>query len=258
MLKIPAWLSLAVKIILFILPAVATAAATGPEHFGGKVVAGNISYWLTLASTLIAGVSTLVGSGAVPSQTIVGKITGWALAFFATGMLLLALQPGSAVAAPKTLSQIVSDIKGQVATLNGKVTTLNSKVGLTGSPTADLNALVTKIQDINLADLKAAKSDADATKDALASACYSPLIDLVTAQQSVVAPGQNTENPGASVPTTHLILTFQRNRDLSNALRPGSTVSIGCAPLAEQVKLDVTGLIASIAAGTLSLTSFGL
>lgn len=74
-MKIPAWLSLMVKIILFLLPTIATAASASPENFGGTLIAAKITFWLTFASGCIAGVSTLVGSGAVPSQTIVGKVS---------------------------------------------------------------------------------------------------------------------------------------------------------------------------------------
>ena len=255
-MKIPAWLAFAVKVAIFLFGFVASAAASSPEHFGGAAMAGNIAYYSTLTSTGIALLSMLVGSGAVPSQTVVGKVAVWALGFL---VFVSLLAPHSASAEPaRTLSQIVSDLRTQVATINGKVTTLNSKVGLTGSATTDANALVSKLQAISLTDLKAAKADADGTHDTLASNCYGPLIDLVTAQQAVVTPGQNSDNSGASVPTTHLILDFQRARDLRNALQPTSPVGIGCSPMAQQVKLDLISFIGQIAAGSVSLATFGL
>lgn len=139
---------------------------------------------------------------------------------------------------------------------------------LTGRPIEDIKAaidgngvtttkaspdLISKIQQVALADLQAATADAKATGDTIASNCYDAWIGLITAQQSA---------QGAAMPEPHVITSFQRQRDLINALRPGSPLKVACSPLAEELKADVLTLLSKIAGGALTLPAmlapFGL
>ena len=137
---------------------------------------------------------------------------------------------------------------------------------LTGRPIEDIRSavegkkaeaaapdLIGKIQQVALDDLKAATADAKATGDTIASNCYDAWIGLITAQQTA---------QGAALPEPHIITAFQRNRDLVNALRPGSPLKVACAPFAEELKQDVITLLSKIAGGALTLPAllapFGL
>jgi len=137
---------------------------------------------------------------------------------------------------------------------------------LTGRPIEDIKAavggrqaeaaapdLISKIQQVALADLQAATADAKATGDSIASNCYDAWIALINAQQTA---------QGAALPEPHIITAFQRNRDLVNALRPGSPLKVACAPFAEELKQDVITLLSKIAGGALTLPAllapFGL
>lgn len=213
-------------------------------HFISTDAAADIQGISSTLAVLVTGVYTIVGTGAVPSATIVGKVAMWLLAPLVALALLVPDPARAASKLPIPLPPLkpidLSSILPQAGV--GKV--------LTGKPLSDLDNVYKAIQSISLDDLTAAKTDADASKDIIASSCYGALIDLTKAQQAV----DTTKLEGQP----HLVLTFQRGRDLYNALRPGSAVSIGCAPLAEQVKMDITTLIASVAAGTITMASFGL
>lgn len=115
----------------------------------------------------------------------------------------------------------------------------------------NLNLLLAQLQKVSLQDLQTAKADADAQKDAVASACYTQIITLVTNQQSALKAQQN-------LPDVHVVTTFQQVRDFALALRQGSPLSTACAPLANEVKMDVLNFVAGVTAGSLSLASFGL
>lgn len=141
-----------------------------------------------------------------------------------------------------------------------------TRPNLTGRPIEDIRAavdnkkseaaapdLIGKIQQVALDDLKAATADAKATGDTIASNCYDAWIGLITAQQTA---------QGAALPEPHIITAFQRDRDLVNALRPGSPLKVACAPFAEELKQDVITLLSKIAGGALTLPAmlapFGL
>jgi hypothetical protein len=115
----------------------------------------------------------------------------------------------------------------------------------------NLNLLLTQLQKVSLQDLQTAKADADAQKDSVASTCYAQIIALVTNQQTALA-------AQANLPDVHLVTTFQQARDFALALRQGSPLSTACAPLANEVKMDVLNFVAGVTAGSLSLAAFGL
>jgi hypothetical protein len=50
-----------------------------------------------------------------------------------------------------------------------------------------------------------------------------------------------------------VVTSFQRARDFVNALRPGSGIKTACAPLAEEMKQDVLGLLGKLATGVLTI-----
>lgn len=150
-----------------------------------------------------------------------------------------------------------------------------NRLQVTGNPIADTKAnlglspgtgsvattkatpdLITKIQQVAIADLRTASADAKATGDTVAAPCYDAWITLIEAQQSAQAAAPSDP----SLP--HVIATFQRDRDLVNALRPGSPMKVACAPLAEELKQDVLTLLSKIAGGVLTvpalLAPFGL
>ncbi len=122
----------------------------------------------------------------------------------------------------------------------------------TPPPTATPD-LVSKIQQVALADLKAASADAKATGDLVSAPCYDAWITLIEAQEKA---------KGDALPDPAIITHFQRNRDLVNALRPGSPLKTACAPLAEELKQDVMTLLSKVAGGLLTvpamLAPFGL
>lgn len=195
-------------------------------------------------------------SAAVISLVDVSKTAGAVILALVLGSCLFGAPRAEAAGLSLTsLNSAISTLNSKIAALQGKV---NSTTGLTGSPTTDLNALFTKIQTVSLADFEAADADATATKDTIAEPCYAAIVTLIKAQQSVASPVQNTAQPGVNVPTTHIVLTFQRFRDFVNALRPGAPVSAGCSQLAAQSKMDLTTLVAAIVGGTLTAASFGL
>jgi len=140
---------------------------------------------------------------------------------------------------PQITGNIVEDTKANLGISSGKA-----------APSPDL---ISKIQQVALADLEAASADAKATGDTVAAPCYDAWITLIKAQQSVNA---------GSMPDPHVITFFQRDRDLVNALRPGSPMKVACAPLAEELKQDVLTLLSKIAGGALTmpalLAPFGL
>ena len=103
--------------------------------------------------------------------------------------------------------------------------------------------LIEQIRAVALADLQAASTEAKAMNDAVAAQCYDAWIAFAEARQTTLGSGAS---PG-------VVTTFQRARDFVNAIRPGSGIKVACAPLAEELKQDVIGLLGKIAAGGLSV-----
>jgi hypothetical protein len=103
--------------------------------------------------------------------------------------------------------------------------------------------VITRIRTIALADLEQATAEAKAMNDTIAAQCYDAWIAFVQARQGA-APASDT--PG-------VVTAFQRARDFVNALRPGSGIKTACAPLAEEMKQDVLGLLGKVATGALTI-----
>ncbi|TAL80280.1 MAG: hypothetical protein EPN75_07870 [Beijerinckiaceae bacterium] len=240
-------LAFALNVLLMIVSGI----ATGAVHFTGIVpdpVAAQIIGWAGFATFILSTVNTaLHGYSAAssgpfvarpnrpprPSSKIVSLLILVAL-IAASGLL-----PSSpAHAAPlKFHAAPHSSIKHHVPP--------RQKLSL------NLNLLLTQLQKVSLQDLQTAKADADAQKDAVASTCYAQIITLVTNQETALKAQQN-------LPDVHVVTTFQQVRDFALALRQGSPLSTACAPLANEVKMDVLNFVAGVTAGSLSLASFGL
>lgn len=120
----------------------------------------------------------------------------------------------------------------------------NNKSGGTSAPASNGIDLLKIIDDKILPDLKAAAADAKATEDTIAEPCLTAWVGLIEAQNAAQA---------APLPNPHIITDFQRMRDLVNALRPGSKIRVACAPLAEEMKMDVKDLLGKVAAGAIAL-----
>lgn len=167
--------------------------------------------------------------------------------FFLSTAISLVLALAASAAPLQITGRPIEDTKANIETLKGKTSVPNQVTSAT-SPDV-LNQLKTVV----LADLQAASADAHATGDTIASPCLDAWIGLIQAQQKAQA---------APLPDPHVITTFQQDRDLVNALRPGAPLRTACAPLAEELKQDVLTLLSKIAGGALTvptmLAPFGL
>lgn len=169
--------------------------------------------------------------------------------FLATFVALLLASSASAAGLPRpaVTGNIVEDIKTDVQNLHPKTAVPDQ---VTSSTNPDI---LNRLKTVVLADLKAASADAHATADTIAAPCLDAWIGLIEAQQKAQA---------APLPDPHVITTFQQDRDLVNALRPGAPLRTACAPLAEELKQDVLTLLSKIAGGVLTvpamLAPFGL
>ena len=252
--KVSMWLSIAIAV----LGVFSSGVLARPSFVSDQMHRDILAISGDTAAVLGAFMAALHAYSAPQAGPMVGKASASTMSCLALfGLLIMSsavLRPSEASAAPRRHAAPLPVKRPVGSTL----TDIGGKLGLTGSATTDLNAAIAKIQNISLADLTAAKADADATGDAIGSACYASIAKLVAAQQSVQSPPQDTSNPGGVIPTTHVVLTFQRGRDFVNALRPGSAVSVACAPLAEEVHMDVVTWMGQVAAGTVTLASFGL
>jgi hypothetical protein len=181
---------------------------------------------------------------AAPTSNVT-KLPLFLIAGAALGLVFSMMQPASA--APVVLHQhkIVKRAKRAVSAPHVRFVPQRQKLSL------NLNLLLTQLQAVSLTDLQTAKADADAQKDTVASQCYAQIITLVSNQQKTIA-------AQANLPDVHVVTTFQQARDFALALRQGSPLSTACAPLANEVKMDVLNLVAGVTAGSLSLSSFGL
>jgi hypothetical protein len=104
--------------------------------------------------------------------------------------------------------------------------------------------IVARIRTVALADLEQATAEAKAMNDTIAAQCYDARIAFAHARQGAT-PGSG-DAPG-------VVTSFQRARDFVNALRPGSGIKTACAPLAEEMKQDVLGLLGKLATGVLTI-----
>lgn len=231
-------LAFALNVLLMIVSGI----ATGAVHFTGIVpdpVAAQIIGWAGFATFILSTINTaLHGYSAASSGPFVPRSNAQPPLKIVSLLILAALiaasgllPPSSAHAAPRSV------IKHHVLP--------RQKLSL------NLNLLLTQLQKVSLQDLQTAKADADAQKDAVASTCYAQIITLVTNQQSALKVQKD-------LPDVHIVTTFQQVRDFALALRQGSPLSTACAPLANEVKMDVLNFVAGVTAGSLSLASFGL
>lgn len=237
-------LSFAFNVLLMIVSGL----ATGAVHFTGLVpdpVAAQIVGWAGIATFVLSTINTALhgysaatsGPWAGPSAPV-PPVAGKVALIFAIGLGLMLFGP-RAEASPLKLHHTVKHVVRRAAVPHAQKLSLN------------LNELLAQLQKVSLDDLVAAKADADSQKDTVASACYAAIITLVSNQQTALA-------AQANLPPVHLVMTFQQARDFALALRPGSALSTACAPLANEVKMDVLNLVAGVTAGSLSLASFGL
>lgn len=229
---------------LNVLLMIVSSIATGAVHFTGIVpdpAAAQIIGWAGFATFILSTINTaLHGYSAASSGPFVARPNGplQPPSKAVSLLILAALIAASGLSyVPPAHAAPHSIIKRHVAP--------RQKLSL------NLNLLLTQLQKVSLQDLQTAKADADAQKDAVASACYAQIIALVTNQQSALKAQQN-------LPDVHVVTTFQQVRDFALALRQGSPLSTACAPLANEVKMDVLNFVAGVTAGSLSLASFGL
>ena len=101
-------------------------------------------------------------------------------------------------------------------------------------------------QNFTVADLDNAESLALASGDVISQPCY-PALKAIVESLPITKPPV----PGTPAPTVGLATQFQQARGIINPLRAGipTGLLLGCGPLASQLKMDVTTLIAKIASG---------
>lgn len=106
--------------------------------------------------------------------------------------------------------------------------------------------LFADIQRATVADLQYAINIAKAQNNKLTESCWSAWLMMIQNDQNA-----NLAN-GAAVapPEPHVITDLERVIDLANALEPSSPFVVACAPLANQVKMNVAKFIASAVGGT--------
>jgi hypothetical protein len=121
------------------------------------------------------------------------------------------------------------------------------KVGslLSGNP---VEKLMQALASVTLEDLQYADNIAVAQKNEVAHQCWAAWITLIKAQQSA-----NVDANGNPIqpPTIHLFTDVERAIDLVNALQPTSPFAVACAPLANQIRMNVLQLITTAATGAL-------
>lgn len=233
-------LAFALNVLLMIVSGI----ATGAVHFTGIVpdpVAAQIIGWAGFATFILSTVNTaLHGYSAASSGPFVARPNGPSLPKTVSLLILAAL-----IAANVLLPSSRAHATPLKLHATRRTASPRQKLSL------NLNLLLTQLQKVSLQDLQTAKADADAQKDAVASACYARIITLVTNQQAAL-------KAQIDLPDVHVVTTFQQVRDFALALRQGSPLSTACAPLANEVKMDVLNFVAGVTAGSLSLASFGL
>ena len=111
-----------------------------------------------------------------------------------------------------------------------------------------LNQLHQKLQQVTLADLEAADKIALAHGNQISHACWQAWMTEIKADLNA---NLGPDGKPIDIPSPHLIVDFERMIDLSNALQPNSAFSVACAPLAQQVKMNMFNLIGAAAAGSL-------
>jgi len=89
------------------------------------------------------------------------------------------------------------------------------------------SSLLKKLQDITLADLKAANALALSHNNTLGSACYQAWIAFIEEEQQALTDPNGKPVP---LPPIHLIFDAEKVFDLLQALHPTSKLSVACAP----------------------------
>ncbi len=113
----------------------------------------------------------------------------------------------------------------------------------------DINSVLTKLNAITDEDLANAIAIATKGKATTLATC---LMAMQTLKGSMSAADAATTQP------VHVISDFAKLYLLRAAFRTDSDFSNACAPVAEAIKMDVVSLIAGVAAGSITLSTFGL
>jgi len=98
-----------------------------------------------------------------------------------------------------------------------------------GGPVSGIfSNLLRKLQDITLADLKAANALALAHGNQLGSTCYQAWINFIEEEQQAAS---GPDGKPIVLPPIHLIYDAEKLFDLLQALHPTSKLSVACAAL---------------------------
>ena len=89
------------------------------------------------------------------------------------------------------------------------------------------SSLLKKIQDITLADLKAANALALSHGNTLGSQCYTAWIGYIEEEQQA---SNGPDGKPIVLPPVHLIFDAEKIYDLLQALAPTSKIAVACAP----------------------------
>ncbi len=107
-------------------------------------------------------------------------------------------------------------------------TQAETKLPMKALPLSGLfSGLLKKIQDVTLADLKAANALALAHGNVLGSTCYQAWIGYIEEEQQA---SNGPDGKPIILPQLHLLYDAEKVYDLLQALQPISKLSISCAP----------------------------
>lgn len=241
--KVAIWLNVLYAILTgFTAPMLQAAGIADATHVLAWMAMAAMPLNVVLHSFSSTSAGPMVGpQSPVPPAAKLGLMLALGAALLAIGPKCAKADPVASPVGPIALHVTKHIVRHHVV----KMAPMPAKLSL------NLSQLLSQLQAMSLADLQSAQADAVAQKDTVASGCYGAIITIVSAQQAALNAQSNLTSP-------HLVTDFQHVRDFAKALQSDSPLSVACAPLANEVKMDVLNLVAGITAGTLTLSSFGL
>lgn len=163
--------------------------------------------------------------------------------------LMLAMSVGSASAQIKKTPQVTGNLLADIKA--------NNAAGI--SPGDGVEALVTAIKSVSVADLQYAKALADgvaSNRSKIRSTCYAAWIVVIQQSEGINA-GANGAALGAP-PDPSLFTHFEQIVQVVDNLQPDSQFMVACQPAANLLKMSLKQFVVSAATGIVGLGALGL
>lgn len=126
------------------------------------------------------------------------------------------------------------------------LTQLLQPSGANSGQGTDIDAFVKKVQALSLADFQYALALSKSADNNITTPCWQAWVDILTKQQAKLTDAQGQ---ALVMPDPHLVTNVEIASEWIAQLQPNSSISTGCAPLAQAAQKDIGTMIGAVVSG---------